>query len=412
VDIGVIDDDAPFAAQRLGCTYPAGALPSDTFGPSMTAKQIPIDTFIIVMHENRSFDHYFQGLAAFGQPDADVGVADASFVGGNSSSVTRFHQPALCFGDTNHSWNGQHTSWDGGKNDGFALANANAGDPTGVRALGYYDATDLPFYYGMANTFSISDRYFCPTLTSTGPNRLYLYAATSNGGVFNNGASGIPVSSTIFAQLNSANVSWTVYSTGTYSFEAGIFTSLPLTQPNNFKRMTDFYADTKAGTLPHVVFLYSGSDEHPPADPQKAQADVAAIYTALAASPQWLSSALFLTYDENGGLYDHVAPPKACAPDSVAPKLAAGDAPGDFAQYGFRVPLIIASAWARPHYVSHVVNDHTSILRLIELRFQLKALTARDANANGLLDMFDFSAPSFLQAPALPAAPIDPKRAC
>jgi phospholipase C len=136
------------------------------------------------------------------------------------------------------------------------------------------------------------------------------------------------------------------------------------------------------------------------------------VYATLAASPQWGRLAVFYTYDEAGGFYDHVPPPPACAPDAVLPALTSTDVPGDFARYGFRVPLIVASPWAKPHHVSHIVNDHTSILRLLELRFGLPSLTGRDANANGLLDLFDFTQPSFPAAPVLPAAPVDPARKC
>src|SRR5262249_40579687 len=137
------------------------------------------------------------------------------------------------------------------------------------------------------------------------------------------------------------------------------------------------------------------------------------LWKALAASPkQWAKTAFIVTYDEGGGLYDHVPPPKACKPDNLAPVLAQGDVPGDFGQYGFRVPILVASPWSQPHYVSHVVNDHTSLTRLIELRFGLPALTARDANANGLLDLFDFSQVSFPNPPNIPAASVDPKHSC
>jgi phospholipase C len=270
----------------------------------------------------------------------------------------------------------------------------------------------VPLPGAAASTFAVSDRYFSPTLTSTGPNRLYIYAATSNGSITNNGSAGIPVSKTIFESMHHAGVTWKVYSTGTYSFEGSIFSSLPTTYPQNFKSMADFAADAAAGTLPNVVFLYPGSDEHPPADVQSGEHDSANIYATVSASPQWAHAAILYTYDEAGGFYDHVPPPPACAPDSVPPALATGDVAGDFKRYGFRVPLIVASPWAKPHYVSHVTNDHTSILRLLELRFGLPALTARDANANAILDLFDFTQPSFATPPTLPAAPVDQARKC
>lgn len=117
---------------------------------------------------------------------------------------------------------------------------------------------------------------------------------------------------------------------------------------------------------------------------------------------------MFLTYDENGGFYDHVAPPAAPVPDNIAPNLKPGDVAGAFDQYGFRVPVTVISPYAKAHYVSHVVDDHTSILRFIELRFGMPAMTNRDVNADPMLDMFDFSTPHFASAPTLANAVVDP----
>lgn len=411
-DAPAIDDDVAFADMRGHCAFAAGALATDTFGPSRTQVQVPIDTFVFVVHENRSFDHYLSQLPALGVTDVDVAPDDVVLPAPNNTTVARFHQTSLCAADAGHSWNAMHKDYDHGANDGFALTNATTSDPTGGHAVGYYDQNDLPFYYAAASTFAISDRYFSPTLTSTGPNRLYLYAATSNGSITNNGSAGIPVGKTIFGLMQAGGVTWKVYSTSTYSFEGSIFSSLPTSYPDNFKSMADFAADAEAGRLPNVVFLYPGSDEHPPADVQSGQHDSAGIYGTVSSSPQWAHAAIFYTYDEGGGFYDHVPPPPACAPDAVAPALAPTDVAGDFARYGFRVPLIVASPYAKPHYVSHVINDHTSLLRLLELRFALPALTARDANANAVLDLFDFSQPSFASPPPMPAAAVDQNRRC
>jgi phospholipase C len=124
------------------------------------------------------------------------------------------------------------------------------------------------------------------------------------------------------------------------------------------------------------------------------------------ASPQWPHTMLVWCYDESGGYYDHVPPPRAVRPDGVAPVLHAGDRPGSFNRYGFRVPAGVVSPYARPDYVSHVVHDHTSVLKLVETKWNLPALTYRDANADNLLDTVDLSAPPpFLTPPTLAAAP-------
>jgi phospholipase C len=129
------------------------------------------------------------------------------------------------------------------------------------------------------------------------------------------------------------------------------------------------------------------------------------------ASPNWSSSAFMLTYDEHGGFYDHVAPPRAPKPDNIAPILKPGDLNVPFDRYGVRVPFLLVSPFSKPNFVSHRVSDHTSILKLIELRFGLKPLTERDEHANGLLEYFDFAHPHFTTPPSLPAASIDPVKA-
>ncbi|HXM54164.1 MAG TPA: alkaline phosphatase family protein, partial [Candidatus Dormibacteraeota bacterium] len=149
------------------------------------------------------------------------------------------------------------------------------------------------------------------------------------------------------------------------------------------------------------------SDEHPPANIQVGQQFVSGVVNALFKSPDWPSSALFLTWDEHGGFFDHVAPPPAVAPDDVAPMLGPGDTVAGFDRYGVRVPAVVVSPFARPHFVSHDVFDHTSILRFVEARFGLPALTRRDAAADPMSDLFDFRRPALLQPPHLPPAVVD-----
>jgi phospholipase C len=129
------------------------------------------------------------------------------------------------------------------------------------------------------------------------------------------------------------------------------------------------------------------------------------VVQALMHARTWKRTALFLTYDEHGGYYDHVPPPRAIAPDSVQPILTASDVPGAFDRYGFRVPMIVISPWARRRYVSRVAQDHTSITAFIERKWNLPAMTFRDANAHPMIDYFDFRKPAFLEPPKLAKAP-------
>jgi phospholipase C len=158
--------------------------------------------------------------------------------------------------------------------------------------------------------------------------------------------------------------------------------------------------------------MAGNDDEHPPSNVQVGQKFVADALNPLLNSSSWATSAFVLTYDEHGGYYDHVPPPAAVPPDSIPPKLLPNDTPGAFDMYGPRVPVAIASAYSKPNHVSHVVNDHTSILKLIEYRFGLPSLTARDAAADPMLDYFDFSTASFATPPSLPAAVINPAKIC
>ncbi len=407
--------------QTPDCRFAAGALPADTLAPGgLHGAQIPIDHIVVLMQENRSFDHYFDQLFREGAPpERRLAPLPPNPDPTGGPPIHPFLQTRLCdVADVSHSWNASHQQWNGGQNDGFAASNAVPQDPSGSRALGYYGGADLPFYYALYSTFSMSDRHFASLLGPTYPNRMFLLAGTSYGHVHNDFPAGAnEYSPSIFDRLTDAGISWKVY-----------FGDLPFT--SMFARVrqfgaersvptAEFYADAAAGTLPQVTFIepkYFGgpneeSDEHPPANPQAGQAFVAQVVRALFDSPLWPHTALFLTYDEHGGYYDHVPPPPACVPGDRPPILHEGDVAADFDRYGFRVPFVLVSPYARPHYLSHRVQDHTSILRFIETRFDLPALTARDANADPLLDLFDFQSPAFLTPPVLPDATIDPVRA-
>jgi phospholipase C len=281
--------------------------------------------------------------------------------------------------------------------------------------MGYYTEQELPFYYGLFSTFAIGDRYFAPTLTRTIPNRLYLLAGTSFGHIEND----LPKAAAEFSQrsifnlLDEGGVSWKVY----YSdlAVANEFAYVRNEGKSKVVPVGQYFADAQSGSLPQVAFIdpkFGGSknahtDEHPPSNVQVGEKFSADVINALFESRQWGSSALFLTYDEHGGYYDHVAPPEAPAPDDVAPPLGAADEAAGFDHYGIRVPVVVVSPYSRQSFVSHVVHDHTSILRFIETRFGLPSLTARDAAADPMLEFFDFGQASFAQAPVLPEAPVD-----
>jgi len=401
--------DAELAARRAACEFEAGALAADTVG--CTGADIPIEHVVIIMQENRSFDHYFGHLPGHGQEDVDVPAAPTN-PAPSGAEIPWHHETAYCVEDTNHGWEGSHQQWNDGPNDGFAVTNVSEADPDGFRALGYYDESDLPFYYDLASTFAISDRYFCSLLGPTYPNRYFLAAGTSFGIVttdtLNLAPGGVPQ---IYRALNEKGVTWKSYATTTSS--VFLFVDFALQQQAHFGTVDDFAADAANGTLPQVSFVEAGfsesafieTDEHPPADIQLGQHFVWEQVRTLMNSPQWPSSALFLTYDEHGGLYDHVSPPAACVPDDTPPQLS--PEVGGFDRLGFRVPLIVVSPWAKRHFVSHEVHSHTSILRFLQTKFELPALTRRDANSDALLDVFDFTSPPRLAVPDFAEPPVD-----
>jgi phospholipase C len=399
--------DAKSGARRA-CLFKAGALPEQTLGPQVPrGAQIPIDHIVVLMQENHSFDNYFGRLPAAGHPHVDGLPARASNPDGNGGSVQAFHQQSYCTADTDHSWTGSHIEFDQGRNDKFVTQN----NPDGERAIGYYDQTDLPLYYALATTFAIGDRYFCSVLGPTFPNRSYSLAATSFGHIRNDlGGFG---TSSIFNLLDTYGVSWKVY------FNDLPYAALLFGVNHNLTPFSAFLADASDGNLPQVSFIDATMglagraelDEHPPANIQQGEQFAAQVVEAVLSSPNWPTSALFITYDEHGGFYDHVPPPPACPPDDIAPMLDPSDPESDFParfdRYGFRVPFLVVSPYARPGFVSHTIYDHTSILRFIETRFDLPALTRRDANATPFLDVFDFSRPALLNPPALPEVTVD-----
>lgn len=400
---------------KAACAFAAGATPGLTLPrDAPLGPQIPIDTIVVIMLENRSFDHLLSDLPALGQPDVEVATTALTNPDSHGKPVAFHRLTDLCFGDTNHEWDGSHLEYGGGKNDGFVLANeappGQASPPAvpadGERAMGFYTAAETPFLHSLATTFAIADHYHCSVLGPTWPNRDYLYAASSFGhwqnDSFNN------KNPTLMNRLTEAGVDWHEY----YETIPGTGT-LGLFDTPHIDTLASFFADASAGQLAPLVLVdpdlaekgnASNDDFHPPGDVQVGDAFLDKVVSALVASPQWKRMAVFVTFDENGGLYDHVPPPPACAPDALGP---IAPATGKFDRLGFRVPLVVISPYARGHYVSHRTYDHTSIVRFVETRFLLPALTARDANADPLLDLFDFSAPRLLAPPALHHTTVD-----
>jgi phospholipase C len=405
------------AMERRGCMFRAGAWAAETLGSEVPiGAQIPIDHVLVLMQENRSFDHYFSKLPEAGQPDVDVAPEAWSNPDRDGTPVARYHDSEFCIEDVNHGWSGTHAQYNNGAMDGFVTTN----NPNGRRAMGYLDQSDLPFYYSLATTFAIGDRYFSSVLGPTWPNRMYLMSATS----FGNAANDFVESDTsrtpanhLFRRLDEAQIEWRDYAGGFRMLSFYPFYGITRAATRRSLRTLDqLMADLRTGDLPPVAFIepsYTGNggnrhDEHPPGTPQMGSQFVEGVVRALMASPAWRRTALFILYDEHGGFADHAAPPEACAPDELPPVNAAGTAvPGAFDRLGIRVPFIVVSPFAKRRFVSHTVYDHASVARFIEARFGLPAMTARDANATPPMDVFDFANPPFVTPPTLAPTIVD-----
>ena len=356
-------------------------------------------------------------------------------------------------------------------NDGFVRTNEGVYQPdSGIETatedptMGFYTRVDLPFYYDLAQKFAIDDRYFASVIGPTLPNRLYLLAATSFGHVSTGDVNYLPPdglkprTGTILDLLDSGGITWTDY----YEVSPGVTVfRRPHDATDPHFQSVEAFLSVAAGfsgaaSLPQVSFLDARDDEHPPADIQRGQAFVSRVVNAIRSGPYWKDSVIFITYDEHGGFYDHVSPPQAPqgsagVPDGIFPgqcadlshppaseqpgagvacegsvsevetlcPALAGDPTGSYPnacatldQLGFRVPFIVVSPFAKAHYVSHTVGDHTSILAFIEERFlndQASGaaghlhLTLRDQYASPLEDMFDFDNAPSLYTPLIEA---------
>ncbi len=380
-----------------------GALPQ-LLGKPAADRYPQIQHIVVLVMENHSFDNV---LGTLNRPGVDGlrfrhGVAVNSNPDAGGHPVRAFHLPTMCQ-DGYHisqSWNASHRQWNNGKMDGFVVT-------SGTEAMGYYTEDDLPATHALAKIFPVCDRWFCSTLCQTFPNRMFMYAGTAQGStatVVKERVNGKPPKGrTVFDLLNRGGISWKNY--------VGDLGDSMLWGPTYLARnaahvtsVAEFYVDAAAGLLPSVSIISPEAEEISEENPQNmavGEAFVWSIANAVLTSPVWSSSMLVITYDEHGGYYDHVPPFAVPNPDGIHPNVP-NYAPDDYTLSGFRVPTIVVSPWAKRDYVSHVQREHTSILAFIEKKWNLPPLTRRDAAADNLLDIFDFSKPSFAKPPHIP----------
>jgi phospholipase C len=342
-----------------------------------------IDHIVVVMMENRSFDHFLGWLPGADGKQAGLTYSDRYAVKHNTFHQTQF---AGCgFHDPDHSYEGGRIELNGGKCDGWLKAGEND-----LLAISYFTQPDLAFLGQAAPAWTTCDRYFSAVMAETYPNRFYQHAAQTDRLHNSTTISTLP---TIWDSLAAAGLS------GRYYFSDVPFTALWGTKHLDISRpFAEFLLDAAAGQLPQVSFIDprfldegsgTSNDDHPHADIRAGEAFLNQVYEAVTASPNWANTMLVVNFDEWGGFYDHVAP--GTAPDVSA----------QTALRGFRVPALVISPRARRGSVDHTVYDHTSVLRAIEWRWGLPALTPRDASAANIVGALDFGTAPRLDVPTL-----------
>jgi phospholipase C len=391
---------------------------------------LPFDHIVVVMMENHSFDNYLGALGRHGQPKADgLTFRHHKAINHNPSpkGAVRSHRFATTAqgAHVTQTWNGTHEQINHGKMNGFVTATGNS-----AQAMGYWGPDTLPFAYSFARTFTSANRWFCSAPCQTYPNRRFLMAGTAYGDITTDSSTITltpPPNGTIFDRLHKYGVSWKNYFTDLP--QTAIIPSIIKTYPTHVVPIAEFFADCAAGTLPSVSFVdpefglvsdigaplvgapgvngvgvefsQAGGDEEEPQDLTYGENWAYQVVKAVLASPAWERTLLVYTFDEHGGYYDHVPPPAAIRPDKIAPHLSATDHKGAYDIYGPRVPAIVASPHSKANGVTNVVHDHTSILATIEAKWNLPALTYRDANAATLASFLHPKKAAFREPPTI-----------
>ncbi|WGL52815.1 phospholipase C, phosphocholine-specific [Nocardioides sp. BP30] len=381
------------AAGLAALAAQVGALPGgrlETADAATSGTIADVKHVVVMMQENRSFDHYYGTLRGV------RGFADKSTItlpGGYSV----FDQPngagrqypfwlessngevyAQCQGDIAHSWSDQHAAWNGGRMDSWMSAKTKIG------CLGYLTRSDIPVHYALADAYTICDAYHASGLTATGPNRTYLFSGKIDASSTSGGDESGVTWQTYAEGLEAAGVSWKVYQNAADNFGDNAlayftqFSDASSTSPLHTKGMasvpattgvtgTDILAairaDVVAGTLPQVSWVVTDqlNSEHPIGPPVNGERFVSGLLAALNADSQVFdSTVVFLNYDENDGFFDHVPPP-----------VPASGTTGEFYDglpvgLGFRVPMIVISPWSRGGWVNSQVFDHTSVIQFLE----------------------------------------------
>ena len=412
-----------------GCTLNSGPSPSASAAtpsaqpanssPVPGLSSIPpglekIEHFVFIMQENRSFDHYFGTFPGADGIPPGIAFKDPH----DGTTVALYHDTEVINRSGPHDWDNAQADINGGKMDGFLAQSYTAVDPNGIYGnpavaegknpkdvMGYHDYHEIPNYWNYATLYVLQDRMFESVASYSLPAHLYMIAAQSGGYV--NGARQAMPSTYNFPEitelLTSGKIDWKYYVTagtqpdtedahvvGSNSQEQQLpdqytlWNPLPAfpkvqndpTQRSRMQGTSQFYIDAANGTLPQVCWVIpSGAvSEHAPSSVRVGMAYVTGLINSVMKGPQWNSTAIFLSWDDWGGFYDHVPPPKI-----------------DQYGLGIRVPGLVISPYAKQNYIDHNTYSFESWLRIVEERFDIHPMTARDTNSMDMLDSFDFT---------------------
>lgn len=392
----------------VGLPVAAGPAAAQSSTPSPEEKsptQTPIQHFIFLMQENHSFDNYFGTYPGADGIPAGTCIPVDPFDAANTECIEPYHigENDVQLDDPDHSDETHRIQFNEGRMDGFVYA-LNLRNQDGRLAMGYYDERDLPYHWNIADNYVLFDRFFSSAAGGSFTNHMYWVAAASGAEEGDDDLqAALAKTPTIFDRLEEKGISWKFYVQNydpnlTYRTvdqypgnRASQIIWVPLL---NFDRFIDdptlsqkivdlseYYQDLAKGTLPQVAFIVpSGPSEHPPSNLRSGQRFVRSLVQALMQSAYWENSAFLWAYDDWGGWYDHVAPPQV-----------------DSHGYGFRVPALLVSAYAKKGYIDSTTLDYTSALKFIEDNWGLEPLAQRDRQANSIINAFDFT-----QAPRQP----------
>jgi phospholipase C len=384
------------AAAGLALT---GSFPSLARGASRKPKALPnpnksgIEHIVVAMMENRSFDHLLGWLPGADGRQAGLTFTDASGAAFPTTPLAPDYQ-GCGHPDPDHSYDGARIEFNNGACDGWLRAGVN--DPF---SIGYYTQGDLPFLGAAAPAWLTLDRYFAAILAGTYPNRIYQHAAQTDR--IDNSLLPICTLPTIWDRLAEHSISRKYYFSDFPFLALWGSRYVDIAHP-----VSSFFDDCAAGTLPAVSFVEPrflgeaqglSSDYHPHGDIRNGEVFLNRIYEAVTSSPNWANTLLVINFDEWGGFFDHVPPTKAPLPTADA-------AVGSDGYRGFRTPALLVSPWSPRATVASDLYDHTSVLNMIEWRWNLRPLSVRDASANNLAQALDFSAPN-LSAPRFVVPP-------